>query len=290
MRSDSTIRPSSTDQSRRSSASSGGLGPGPGSSSSQSQSKHAAYPDISFERDTVVSSPVFKHDFAKYTLTVDPPLEERFAWARQASPSPSPQPRSPVSPWCLSNSAVGSSSTSTHRRSTSLTPSDTPSVTFADTPTPPVSPGTRARAQVHGHWQTKLRHVSSSSRDESSVSGSSSCGMQTAGEPSLTTCSTASTSCWSNFDELETRPRWQKGDKETRREKKDRKRWEAEAFSADRTPSLKDLFEAGMCEVIDENGQRTPFRSVVSERRTIIIFIRHCESMNVLCASRREGK
>jgi hypothetical protein len=67
------------------------------------------------------------------------------------------------------------------------------------------------------------------------------------------------------------------GQKESRREKKERKKHEAEMFSPDQSPSLRDLFEASMCEVIDESGTRTQFRDVLGEKRTIVVFIRHCE-------------
>ena len=66
--------------------------------------------------------------------------------------------------------------------------------------------------------------------------------------------------------------------KETRREKKERKRAEEEAFDADALPAMTNLYEAANVEIIGENGQRIAFGDLVRERTTIVIFIRHCES------------
>ena len=36
-----------------------------------------------------------------------------------------------------------------------------------------------------------------------------------------------------------------------------------------------------MCEVIDEHGTRVAFRELVSEKKTIVIFIRHCKCTTI---------
>jgi hypothetical protein len=41
---------------------------------------------------------------------------------------------------------------------------------------------------------------------------------------------------------------------------------------------LRDLFNASLCEVLDEHGNKTQFGDLVSGKRTIVVFIRHCES------------
>ncbi|EIW70889.1 hypothetical protein TREMEDRAFT_18693, partial [Tremella mesenterica DSM 1558] len=46
-------------------------------------------------------------------------------------------------------------------------------------------------------------------------------------------------------------------------------------FSTDKPPSMKDLFEASLMDVIDENGERVRFGDLVRGKRTIVVFIRH---------------
>lgn len=66
--------------------------------------------------------------------------------------------------------------------------------------------------------------------------------------------------------------------KESRKERKARKVAEEAAFDVDTAPSAAALFEASLIEVIDEDGERVRFGDLVRQRRTIVIFIRHCRS------------
>lgn len=187
-------------------------------------------------------APSFAHNFATYTLSVDPPLPQKEAFI---------------------------SHDYTHRRSSSLTPSDAPSVAFSIPSTPSSQ---YSNSQFRHNWPSR-RSPTPLPTDILD------------NPPSLATCSTASTSCWSAFEDLEaSRSRYERakpGHKESRREKKERKRHEAEVFSPEEPPSLRELFEASMCEIIDEHGTRTHFRDVLSEngKKTIVVFIRHCESL-----------
>lgn len=222
----------------------------------------------------------FQQDFAWYTLKVDPtlPLDDLrrhapspFAWSRQRDlPSPalsqqSIHTRTHSGPSSPRGSLAGSSfsnpnSHSDHSTSTSGY----------------IAPHAHARtasSPISKHYST---HAERSHSRNASGSGS--------GAPSLTTCSTASTSCWSSS--LDERMRYQqalatqtpagKGAKENRKQRKERKRREAEQFSADTPPSLRDLFEAGGCEVMNEHGERVQFRNVIGRGTTIVVFIRHC--------------
>ena len=104
-----------------------------------------------------------------------------------------------------------------------------------------------------------------------SVSEASSLGCSSG---SASTCGT-----WSTLEEIESAERLDRlsRPKETRREKKDRRRREAEEFSEHEPPSLKALFEASLLEVLDEQGAGWKFGDLIRDRRTIVIFIRHCE-------------
>jgi len=53
---------------------------------------------------------------------------------------------------------------------------------------------------------------------------------------------------------------------------------EAEAFDEDTPPSASMLFYASLLEIVDEHGRMVRFGDLVRQRRTIVIFIRHCES------------
>lgn len=192
------------------------------------------------DSDTLASS--LQHSFATYTLSVDPPL--------------------PQKDQIISHDYHHH----THRRSSSLTPSDVPSVSFSV----PSTPSSQfSHSQFRHNWPSRRNLPSAPPEDVPE------------NPPSLATCSTASTSCWSAFDDLEAsrnlHERVKPGQKESRREKKERKKHEAEVFSPDQPPDLRDLFEASMCEVIDERGTRLQFRDVLSGRQTIVVFIRHCE-------------
>jgi hypothetical protein len=98
--------------------------------------------------------------------------------------------------------------------------------------------------------------------------------------PSLTNASTVSTSSWSalqEFEAAERADRLKPKTKETRKEKKIRQKAEKANFDAETPPGLRDLFNASLCEVIDENGEKTQFGDLVTGKRTIVIFIRHCK-------------
>ena len=99
--------------------------------------------------------------------------------------------------------------------------------------------------------------------------------------PSLVSDSTASSSGWSALRELEEREREERlkpKAKETRKEKKLRRQTEKENFDSETPPGLRDLFNASLCEVVDEHGNKTSFGDLVTGKRTIVIFIRHCTS------------
>lgn len=68
------------------------------------------------------------------------------------------------------------------------------------------------------------------------------------------------------------------GQKESRKVRKARKKAEEEAFDVEKPPTTRELFEASLLEVIDEEGERIRFGDLVRGRKTIVIFIRHCES------------
>jgi hypothetical protein len=97
--------------------------------------------------------------------------------------------------------------------------------------------------------------------------------------PSLVSDSTASSSGWSALRELEERERENRLKpkvKETRKERKSRQKLEKENFDPDTPPGLRDLFNASLCEVLDEHGNKTQFGDLVTGKRTIVVFIRHC--------------
>jgi hypothetical protein len=97
--------------------------------------------------------------------------------------------------------------------------------------------------------------------------------------PSLVSDTTTSSSGWSALRELEEREREDRLKpkvKETRKEKKLRQQVEKENFDSETPPGLKDLFNASLCEVVDEHGDKTTFGDLVTGKRTIVIFIRHC--------------
>jgi len=97
--------------------------------------------------------------------------------------------------------------------------------------------------------------------------------------PSLVSDSTASSSGWSALREFEERERENRSKpkvKESRKDKKSRQKLEKESFDSDTPPGLRDLFNASLCEVFDEHGNKTQFGDLVTGKRTIVIFIRHC--------------
>ncbi|RSH81581.1 hypothetical protein EHS25_006203 [Saitozyma podzolica] len=65
------------------------------------------------------------------------------------------------------------------------------------------------------------------------------------------------------------------GPRESRKERKARKAAEKAAFDADTPPSMRQLFEASLLDVIDEKGAKVKFGDLVRGRKTMVIFIRH---------------
>jgi hypothetical protein len=65
--------------------------------------------------------------------------------------------------------------------------------------------------------------------------------------------------------------------KEEKRLDKARRKLEDASFDADTAPSVRQLFEASLLEVIGEHGERVRFGDLVRQRKTVVIFIRHCE-------------
>jgi hypothetical protein len=63
--------------------------------------------------------------------------------------------------------------------------------------------------------------------------------------------------------------------KESRKEKKERRRAEKAAFDVDSPPSMRSLYDASLMDVIDEHGQAVKFGDLVRGGRTIVVFIRH---------------
>lgn len=92
-------------------------------------------------------------------------------------------------------------------------------------------------------------------------------------------CSSGSASAcgtWSAIDEEDYKPKM----RESRKEKRERKRAEKAAFDVDTPPSMRALYEASMMDVIGEDGQRVKFGDLVRRGTTIVIFIRHCKFQN----------
>ncbi|ORX36902.1 AhpC/TSA antioxidant enzyme-domain-containing protein [Kockovaella imperatae] len=63
--------------------------------------------------------------------------------------------------------------------------------------------------------------------------------------------------------------------KESRKQRKARRKAEAQAFDEFALPSMRSLYDAGNLEVIAEDGERVRFGNLVRDRKTIVIFIRH---------------
>ena len=66
--------------------------------------------------------------------------------------------------------------------------------------------------------------------------------------------------------------------KENRKQRKARIKAEKDRFDAHRPPDQRELFDASMMEVIDEKGERSAFGELVRGKKTIVVFLRHCES------------
>jgi len=65
------------------------------------------------------------------------------------------------------------------------------------------------------------------------------------------------------------------GKKENRKARKARKEAESKKFDESTPPTMKELYEASLAEVIDEQGVRVSFGDLVRGKKTIVIFIRH---------------
>ena len=95
-------------------------------------------------------------------------------------------------------------------------------------------------------------------------------------------CSSDSTSLCGTMSAAEEVERAEREDRkrhgrETTREKKARLKAEQEAFDVDTPPTTRESYDASLLEVIAEDGRKVRFGDLVRRRRTIVIFIRHCE-------------
>ena len=70
--------------------------------------------------------------------------------------------------------------------------------------------------------------------------------------------------------------------KETRKDRKARKKAEQQAFNVEKPPSVRELFDASMLQVVDEDGVSVCFGNLVRGKRVIVVFIRHCEPLTGL--------
>lgn len=82
---------------------------------------------------------------------------------------------------------------------------------------------------------------------------------------------------WSGSEELFDEAGPSTNSKESRAERKARKALEAQVFNVDIAPSLRELYDASLLDVIDEHGDRVKFGDLVRGKKTIVVFIRHCE-------------
>jgi hypothetical protein len=82
---------------------------------------------------------------------------------------------------------------------------------------------------------------------------------------------------WSGSEELFDEAGPSTKTKESRAERKARKALEAQVFNVDIAPSLRELYDASLLDVIDEHGDRVKFGDLVRGKKTIVVFIRHCE-------------
>jgi hypothetical protein len=204
-----------------------------------------------------------------FILPVDPPTK-----AFLAPPRPPPRSARRPPPPALSRkatsmdnllpSSIPSASASRitlqfpTRPQTSSSPSTpprlSPSHTTSTDSSPPRTPRTPTRLQAH-----RPSESSASTIPLTCSSGSAS------------TCGT-----WSLAEEAESADRVSSRVKESRKERKLRKIVEEERFDVDTPPSVRELFEASLLEVIGEDGKRVKFGDLIKCRKTIVVFIRHC--------------
>lgn len=64
--------------------------------------------------------------------------------------------------------------------------------------------------------------------------------------------------------------------KEEKRLDKQRRKLEDASFDANAPPTVRQLFKASLLEVVGERGERVRFGDLVRQRKTVVIFIRHC--------------
>jgi hypothetical protein len=199
-------------------------------------------------------------DFAKYTLVVEPPSSEMiYPTPYQYSAPMTSKPKRVVARHQLrvEPRIVDVSRSSLESNYDDLS---TPLSPIGSRATPSPSP-----SLFMSNWPSR--------RPQTPV-------VEQAAPPSLTTDTTASTSAWSALHEFEAMEKAEKAKpkvKESRKEKKIRQKAEKASFDAETPPALRDLFNASLCEVIDEHGEKTKFGDLVTGKRTIVIFIRHCK-------------
>jgi len=156
------------------------------------------------------------------------------------------------SPWPTRNGNVSTPITPTRRISPSSSSSNSP-----QTPLTSASSAYLARLNTHRPSQS-----SASTNPLTCTSGSaSSCGTWSlAEEVDFTDKAYASPS---------------KRGRESRKAKKMRKIAEEEKFDIDTPPSVRELFEASLLEVIGEDGKKVKFGDLLKGKKTIVVFIRH---------------
>lgn len=201
-------------------------------------------------------------DFAKYTLVVEPPSAEMVY----------PSPYQYSAPMMAKKRVVARHQIKVEPRivDSSRSPSLESDVLRSDDLSVPLSPaGSRnispSPSLFMSNWPSR--------RPQTPV-------VEQSAPPSLTTCSTASTSAWSALQEFEAEEKAERTkpkSKSSRKERKARQKAEKDNFDAETPPALRDLFNASLCEVIDEHGEKTKFGDLVTGKRTIVIFIRHCK-------------
>lgn len=168
------------------------------------------------------------------------------------------------------------------RRQSSLPALDPASVRQAAAAGPRFSlfPNSAAhRKIVNLRFERRESHTSGPSSANSDVPG-----LSCSGTATESTCGT-----WDMDEEPLEVPQGIEGGKrkkETRKARKARQKAEKARFDATRPPDQRELFDASMLEVIDEHGKRVGFGELVRGRKTIVVFLRHCES---LCLGSRPG-
>jgi hypothetical protein len=194
------------------------------------------------------------------TLEVDEPLLPATSLPSRKS-SRSPQPPSPTRK--PSAAVFGINETKTPPTKRRVLPGS------ISTPMPSLSerrPSTIASSEDSSPPRTPSHMRVSSSADGSPFSCSSG---------SASTCGSWSTPGDSDVFDRPAGAGVSSGPRESRKERKARKAAEKAAFDADTPPSMRQLFEASLLDVIDEKGAKVKFGDLVRGRKTMVIFIRH---------------